>query len=635
MPSHAAPKLSPFDVGHNQSRLEKTTNSNQRQRLNANDTIQDHAANRGSNHNSEGGASGDEEQDGEDSDGAQADADQDEDEEDDHDPDVKAPSDSPTKKFGRQTGHINIVTESQSVCEEEGQGYKVTAFANNQQRGSAIESNSQANNGDLSSDDEAYNGVDQISDSEKDGSDMDCFEEQAIIDSTPSLEQALSSPMVSDQAAELIEASSSESSEDTWEGFDFGDSHLNHDQDFFDHDQDFFREQFERTEMSGFPGDSESLSNGLFGDGNLPLDDDLDLPMFPQQRRVRFADPILLEDDFACAQGSGTGNGLSIQAPSALKSSVDSSHWKGNSQKQEDVVGGGTDDESGSSSGYETDYGETTDEDDFPASATARPSALVRRSSASQAPGNTPTPSKPVGKNLAQRIGPRIGTWCIDPTKPIAILDSCGKKILVCPARRPKKPDKVFEHILGSGSTSVNTSPLIQKPHPVRNLESDLEQSEASSQGLTSPLFGNIPKSNFGFGHPGFNSTDLYAAAPVDDNEIFSDEIIGNSFEEEDDNDPEAGIRIEDLIDFGEGADDSETDLILEDSRPSSSAKLDSIEASQSSTQSLLDHLDNTVITAFRQTQCPAPVSLSPLSPLKKRKLSPPESGLRKRRLVA
>lgn len=143
-----------------------------------------------------------------------------------------------------------------------------------------------------------------------------------------------------------------------------------------------------------------------------------------------------------------------------------------------------------------------------------------------------------------------------------------------------------------------------------------------------------MPK--IGFGHPGFNSTGLYAAAPVDDNEIFSDGMIGNSFEEEDDNDPEAGIRIEDLIDFGEGADDSETDLILEDSRPSSSsAKLDSIEASQSSAQSLLDHLDNTVVTAFRQTQCPAPVSLSPLSPLKKRKLSPPEGGLAKRRLVA
>ena len=145
-----------------------------------------------------------------------------------------------------------------------------------------------------------------------------------------------------------------------------------------------------------------------------------------------------------------------------------------------------------------------------------------------------------------------------------------------------------------------------------------------------------MPTPNFGLGPSGLTYTDVYAAGPLGDNEMFSDDMIGNSLEDEDDNDPEAQIRIEDLIDFGEGADDSETDLILEDSQPSSSsAKLDSVEPSQSSTQTLLDHLDKNVVTAFRQTQCPAPVSLCPLSPLKKRKLSPPEAGLAKRRLVA
>lgn len=356
-PFHAAPKLSPFDVGHNYSRLEKTANSKQRQRINARDTVQDHAANHGSNHNSEGVASGDEEQDGEDSDseGAQTDADQDDDE-DDCDPDVEAPSDSATKSSGRQTGHTDIATQSKGVSEEREQEYNVSGSANYQQEGGASEGNPQANADDFSSDDEAYNGVDQISDSEKDGSEMDCFEEQAIIDSTGPLEQYLPSPTVSNEAAELVEAASSESSEDTWEGFDFGDSHLNHDQDFFDHDQDFFREQFERTEMGGFPGEPESLNNGLFVDGTSPLDDDFDVPMFPPQRRVRFADPILLEDDVACTQGSSTGIGLSAQVPSALKSSVDSNHMEVNSQKHEGVAGGGTDDESGSSSGYESEF---------------------------------------------------------------------------------------------------------------------------------------------------------------------------------------------------------------------------------------------------------------------------------------
>lgn len=276
------------------------------------------------------------------------------------------------------------------------------------------------------------------------------------------------------------------------------------------------------------------------------------------------------------------------------------------------------------------DYGETTDEDDVPASATARPQALMRRPSASMLDDASAKPT-PAQTPQTHRWGPRMGSWCIDPTKPLAIVDTCGKKILVCPARRPKKPDRVFEHILGSGNTSANTSPRAR----LSNLAtvpytSDFDRSEASSQGLVSPLFGHPPVPSFGIANNGIFPDDTDETGFLED-----DALLYDDDEDNDDDDPEAGINIEDLIDFGDD-DDSELDLTMGDSRPSSSssAKTCFTGVGQSSSHSLLEHLDGTIVTAFRQTQLPAPVSLSPLSPLKKRTLSPPIGGPSKRRLV-
>lgn len=277
------------------------------------------------------------------------------------------------------------------------------------------------------------------------------------------------------------------------------------------------------------------------------------------------------------------------------------------------------------------DYGETTDEDDVPASATARPQSLIRRTSGSSLGNASATPT-PTSTPLAQRRGPRMGTWCIDPTKPIAIVDSCGKKILVCPARRPKKPDRVFEHILGSASTSVNTSPRTQVSNLVTVPNSDIDPSEYSSQEIVSPMFGGMPTPKLGLSASDLFADDTDDTAYLEDNALLYDEMDDN-----DDDDHEDGINIEDLIDFGDYGEDSELDLTLEESRPSTSSSMKMVPASlaQSTSKTLLSHLDSIDVTAFRQTQLPAPASLSPLSPLKKRKLSPPIGGPSKRRLVA
>lgn len=277
------------------------------------------------------------------------------------------------------------------------------------------------------------------------------------------------------------------------------------------------------------------------------------------------------------------------------------------------------------------DCGDTTDEDIAPPSATARPQSLMRRPSASMLEESAKAAAKM--KPLSQRWGPRMGSWSINPTKPLAIVDSCGKKILVCPARRPKKPDRVFEHILGSASTSANTSPRTQLSTlatPRTNSEFDL--SDFSSLAPANPMFGAVPASSFG------QLTNGILPSDTDDATFFEDNgLLWGEGDDDDDDDHESGIRMEDLIDFGNYAEDSEPDNTMDDSRPpsSSSTKIGFVSAGQSSSQSFLDHLDTTGVTAFRQTQLPAPATLSPQSPLKKRKLSPSMGEPSKRRLLA
>lgn len=281
--------------------------------------------------------------DGNDSDDAQADNANG----DDHDPDVRAPSDCTMEMHGHQTGQCQNTPEAQTPGEKVDQSYN----ADDAIRALKKE---RPETGDTSTDDEAYNAVDQISDSEKDGSDMDIYEERAIIDSTNVLSQHLQSPMIPGRSHYFMKDLPSEASEDTWEGFDFGDSHLNHDQDFFGQDQDFFREQFERTDMSDFFVDPDHTDTTPLRGAGVNFSENMDIQIPPPQRRVRFADPILLSDKSATTLAPVPNGDCGIQAPSALKSLTDFD-LSGSQREQGTVVGDGSEDESGSSSGYESE----------------------------------------------------------------------------------------------------------------------------------------------------------------------------------------------------------------------------------------------------------------------------------------
>ena len=234
-------------------------------------------------------------------------------------------------------------------------------------------------------------------------------------------------------------------------------------------------------------------------------------------------------------------------------------------------------------------------------------------------------------RKSGQPWGPKLGSWCIDPTKPLAIVDSCGKRLLVCPARRPKKPDRVFEHLTGSGSTTANTSPRL----PSSNLanvttDSDVDQSDWSSQSLVSPMFGPpnpldtvLSENNFlpnTAGYPEVRNSDVSMYANMGYDEY-----------DDDDDEYENAIKMEDLFNLTSEDDDSEAELT--DTRPANSSS-----AAGQSSGDLLGHLNTDAATAFLQTNRRVEQGqeeiFQPQSALRKRKASPPLHAATRRRIM-
>ena len=323
MPAHGAAKLSPFDVGHKPSRVGKTEGHSQQRRSTPKNLVQVQVADLGGSGASVESASSDDEADGEGSgsDGAEAD---DDDDDDEPDPNVEAPSGRAMIPDGRQAGHFGGL--SQSLEHDVGRNTADRA---------------EQNVGEDSSNDEAYGGVDLISDSERDGSDMDCVEERAIIDSED--EDAGKAPSIIPKGKNVGRGRSpSESSEDSWEGFDFGDSQLT------DH-QDFFDEQFDRTDLDGFLDDD----NDILGNVDMFPDTSLLFPSSPPRRRVRFAEP-LLDDDLVSPHVSGKMPGFESDVPSTPTSGLGQGETKAPPDQR--IDGNDSEDGSGSSSGYESEF---------------------------------------------------------------------------------------------------------------------------------------------------------------------------------------------------------------------------------------------------------------------------------------
>ncbi|KAL3482307.1 hypothetical protein BJX99DRAFT_216770 [Aspergillus californicus] len=262
----------------------------------------------------------------------------------------------------------------------------------------------------------------------------------------------------------------------------------------------------------------------------------------------------------------------------------------------------------GTLSGYETDDGDTTDEDLPPPATITHPRSILRRdSSASLAPGVEEKP-EPMAR---RRRGPLMGTFVADPHKPVALVDCTGKHLVIIPAYSSSRHDWL-ESAATSACGTANNSPRATTMHLIDESDTDALVSPnmdyspmlASSANLMMTALGNdIAPGGQVMGPP----EAFYPSR---------DFAIDSSFEEdEEDDDPEAKLNVDDFIDFGDGSSDDDSDRAYEEDTMASpmamkavggtngiSAANRSAEPQQaSSAERFLNHLDRGIVTAFRQ----------------------------------
>ncbi|PKY08510.1 hypothetical protein P168DRAFT_216807, partial [Aspergillus campestris IBT 28561] len=264
--------------------------------------------------------------------------------------------------------------------------------------------------------------------------------------------------------------------------------------------------------------------------------------------------------------------------------------------------------EGSESSGYETDDGETTDEDLPPPATITHPRSILRRdSSASLAPtadDKSDTPSR--------RRGPVMGTFVADPHKPVALVDCTGKHLVIIPAYASSRHDWL-ESTTNSNCNTANNSPRATTMHLVDESDTDalvspshidLSPMLASSANLMMTALGNdIAPGGQVMGPP----EAFYPSQEF---------TIDSSFEDDEDEDPESVLNVNDFIDFGDGSSDdddmekaSEDDILASPMAPPSihtaagtptPSRCEEMQPATSA-ERFLNHLDQGIVTAFRR----------------------------------
>ena len=197
-----------------------------------------------------------------------------------------------------------------------------------------------------------------------------------------------------------------------------------------------------------------------------------------------------------------------------------------------------------------------------------RPQAMLRLDSESGRVRPKSTSSAPVRRaptaqmSNACRQGPAIGSWVADPSKPIAIVDSSGKRMIFYPATRPKKTISQ-----PSAANNIKASPT--RPSATLSnsfYESENDRSDASAQAvmvqspanlMMSGLLGNGADPNPDLASPVVGPPEaFYPFRSFDaDGNIMNDDDLTWDFEDEFD---EFDINLHDFVNFGDDSDSND-----------------------------------------------------------------------------
>ncbi|KAK7552088.1 hypothetical protein IWX49DRAFT_592261 [Phyllosticta citricarpa] len=245
------------------------------------------------------------------------------------------------------------------------------------------------------------------------------------------------------------------------------------------------------------------------------------------------------------------------------------------------------------SSGYETDEGDTTDEE-LPPPPTITTPARIHRDSTSSASSATPKPLPRTRKMLPpkkpnKRKGPMRGFFAVDPKRALAYIDGTGKRMVLIPGRVRDGSSWA----VSTASSTANNSPRSQ----LMNAD-ESEFSDANHQSLSNLM-----------ALGGFFGTDLDLALSMSNqwSVMGDDDLIDEDFDEDDDDDDmEDMLDVADFIDFGQSdsEDADETDAPTDGSPTKAHAgHTPAKSAAHEMSEKMLQHFDRGNVTSFRRNQ--------------------------------
>ncbi|KAH0543467.1 hypothetical protein FGG08_002232 [Glutinoglossum americanum] len=481
-----------------------------------------------------------------------------------------------------------------------------------------------------SSDDESYKGVDLISDSEEGEPDVEKAEARVIIDSEEETDCLSRTGLSINRSGTALSGRVSD-----WGDFDVDDGLLLDDIPLFnqqythlDHSLSLDAPTCNGVYSSVSVSERSSGSRHVRFEDDAPVtdstgsntsdeDDEAFPDLFLDQDRLDPAFLRMIENDHDGDDNFGFGG------------SEDGSYWdfRGSDDFGQEVDGGDEssdiDSSMGSSSGYESDEGETTDED-LPPPPTITPTrSVLRRISTSSIVGdgeNTRTFFQR-SLNQASRIGPSMGSWIADPSKPIAFIDSTGKRMLILPASQPAT---MRSHQFGppgsSDSSIIGNSPRTAFSNFIDDSDGDGYSSQdfGATVGFSG---GNLMMGGLLHGTPG-NEFILGGQVLGPPEAFYPFTSIGSNGiieDYEDDLEDEDLWSVSDFIDFGGGSscsdndDDQDTGVPISpttsmvtnppSSLHNSPSKPDNLIKGRDTTQSMISHFDKGVVGAFHRNQ--------------------------------
>ncbi|KAK2845250.1 hypothetical protein FQN49_005904 [Arthroderma sp. PD_2] len=270
-----------------------------------------------------------------------------------------------------------------------------------------------------------------------------------------------------------------------------------------------------------------------------------------------------------------------------------------------------SDNSMGSSSGYESDDGETTDEEDYlPLATITHPRSILRRESSASLSADA---EEAKADSSAPQRGPLRGTFIADPHKPVAVVAPNGRQLILIPPYASSRHDWL-ESAAGSLVNTANNSPRAGALHTIDDSDTDALVSPRNTE--MSPMLSS--NANLMMSALGNDSVGQVMGPP----EAFyptNGYSMDASYDEEED-DSEAMLNVDDFIDFGDGSSDDEGQLDDMDDPTSPTAPStigcltptprrasgvatedDQTPTQASSAERLLNHLDRGIVTAFRR----------------------------------